>query len=406
MKNKINSRKIYFIYIFLVSLFLTVVFTSSSLYQINNVGLNPLQLIIVGTVLESTCFIFEIPTGILADLYSRKLSIIIGVALIGIAFVVMGSIEMIWTVMLSQFLWGVGFTFISGSDIAWISNELKGENIENVFLKGMKLEQISSVLGVIIGVYLGNFNLNIPIIFGGVGLLILAIYLYIFMDERPFEKIKRDELSNYEKMFATFKEGLKHITSNKVLSMLLIVAIFYGLHSEGFDRLWIIHLVKDIGIPKNININEISYVGIVNIVAALISIFLLDYVDKKLEKKNTDKKIILLFVFNLVTSLSICAFAFSINFICGITFYWISIIFTKLNAPLYNAIIVRNSHESYQATIISTYGQINSLGQIIGGPVIGYIATKFSVGYGLAVTSFMLLVVVFIYLFMSISKIK
>ncbi|WP_461615196.1 hypothetical protein [Clostridium sp. Marseille-QA1073] len=104
MKNKINSRKIYFIYIFLVSLFLTVVFTSSSLYQINNVGLNPLQLIIVGTVLESTYFIFEIPTGILSDLYSRKLSIIIGVALIGIAFIVMGSIEMIWTVMLSQFL--------------------------------------------------------------------------------------------------------------------------------------------------------------------------------------------------------------------------------------------------------------------------------------------------------------
>lgn len=406
MKNKIDSRKIYFIYIFLVSLLLTVVFTSSSLYQINNVGLNPLQLIIVGTVLESTCFIFEIPTGILSDLYSRKLSIIIGVALIGVAFIVMGSIEMIWAVMLSQFLWGVGFTFISGSDIAWISNELKGQNIENVFLKAMKLEQISAVLGIVIGVYLGNFSLNIPIIVGGSGLLILAIYLYVFMGERPFEKIKRDELSTYGKMVATFKEGLKHITNNKVLSMLLIVAIFYGLHSEGFDRLWTIHLVKDIGIPKNINLNEISYVGIVNIVAALISIFLLDYVDKKLEKKNTDKKIILLFVFNLVTSLSICAFAFSINFICGITFYWISIIFTKLNAPLYNAIIVRNSPESYQATIISTYGQINSLGQIIGGPFIGYIATKFSVGYGLAVTSFMLLVVVFIYLFMSMSKIK
>ncbi|WP_461615197.1 hypothetical protein [Clostridium sp. Marseille-QA1073] len=69
----------------------------------------------------------------------------------------------------------------------------------------MKLEQVSSVLGVVIGVYLGNFSLNIPIIVGGSGLLILAIYLYIFMGERPFEKIKRDELSTYEKMFATFK---------------------------------------------------------------------------------------------------------------------------------------------------------------------------------------------------------
>ena len=40
----------------------------------------PLQLVLVGTTLELACFLFEIPTGIVADLYSRRLSVVIGVA--------------------------------------------------------------------------------------------------------------------------------------------------------------------------------------------------------------------------------------------------------------------------------------------------------------------------------------
>jgi DHA3 family tetracycline resistance protein-like MFS transporter len=47
-------------------------------------------LVLVGTVLEPSVFIFEIPTGIVADVYSRRLSIIIGQVLIGLGFMVEG----------------------------------------------------------------------------------------------------------------------------------------------------------------------------------------------------------------------------------------------------------------------------------------------------------------------------
>ena len=50
------------------------------------VGLSPLQMVLVGTILEISAFVFEIPTGIVADLYSRRVSVIIGFALVGIGF--------------------------------------------------------------------------------------------------------------------------------------------------------------------------------------------------------------------------------------------------------------------------------------------------------------------------------
>ena len=42
--------------------------TVNLVYQATVVGLNPFQLVLVGAVLESTTFIFEVPTGIVADL--------------------------------------------------------------------------------------------------------------------------------------------------------------------------------------------------------------------------------------------------------------------------------------------------------------------------------------------------
>jgi hypothetical protein len=47
-------------------------------------GLNPLQLVLVGTVLEATAFLAEIPTGVLADVYSRRWSVIVGGPLVGL----------------------------------------------------------------------------------------------------------------------------------------------------------------------------------------------------------------------------------------------------------------------------------------------------------------------------------
>ena len=46
-------------------------------FQVQTIGLNPLQLILVGTVLETTVLVAELPTGLVADMYSRRWSVIV-----------------------------------------------------------------------------------------------------------------------------------------------------------------------------------------------------------------------------------------------------------------------------------------------------------------------------------------
>ena len=62
MIKKISAYKIYLLYSGITALLFSLVTTVMIVYHIENVHMNPLQLILVGTVLEAVCFTFEIPT--------------------------------------------------------------------------------------------------------------------------------------------------------------------------------------------------------------------------------------------------------------------------------------------------------------------------------------------------------
>ena len=88
------------------------------MYAIVSADLDPLQLVLVGTVLEVTTLVFEVPTGVVADMVSRRLSIIVGVFLTGVGFVVWGSFPRFETIIAAQVMWAIGYTFTSGADVA------------------------------------------------------------------------------------------------------------------------------------------------------------------------------------------------------------------------------------------------------------------------------------------------
>ena len=112
---RLSSYSVYLILSGATAFFFTVFGTLSSVYRIQTAGLNPFQLVLIGTVLELSVFTFEVPTGVVADLYSRRRSVIIGMFLIGAGFVLEGLFPIFATMLLAQVIWGVGATFESGA---------------------------------------------------------------------------------------------------------------------------------------------------------------------------------------------------------------------------------------------------------------------------------------------------
>ena len=92
---------VYLVLEFTSALLFSFIFTISQLYLVTVVQLSPLQLVLAGTILEATVFLFEIPTGVLADVKSRRLSIIIGHVLMGLGFIVEGTFPFFGTIALA-----------------------------------------------------------------------------------------------------------------------------------------------------------------------------------------------------------------------------------------------------------------------------------------------------------------
>src|SRR5262249_4966750 len=64
-----------------------------SVYLVQELGLSPLQLVLMGTAMEAAVFLFEIPTGVVADAYSRRLSLIVGYVGMGTTWILVGVVS-------------------------------------------------------------------------------------------------------------------------------------------------------------------------------------------------------------------------------------------------------------------------------------------------------------------------
>jgi hypothetical protein len=76
-----------------------LVFTVTAVYFVTRVHMSPFELVLVGTVMELAVFSFEVPTGIVADVHSRRLSIVIGNVIMGAAIVLVAAVPAVWAIL-------------------------------------------------------------------------------------------------------------------------------------------------------------------------------------------------------------------------------------------------------------------------------------------------------------------
>ena len=398
MVNKLSAYKTYLLFSAIAALCFSLVATVMVVYHIEIVHLNPLQLILVGTTLELACFIFEIPTGIVADVYSRKLSIVIGGVLTGVGFILEGSISSFVFVLVAQIVWGLGSTFISGSLEAWIAEEEKNKDLDEIYIKGAQAGQIGAFIGIVLSTVIANFSVRLPIIVSGVLFIILALFLWLYMPENNFKPSAPGDLNTFKKMVYTFKSGLKFVKSKSIIMILLAVTLFYGLSSEGYDRLSNAHFLQDTTLPKLGNLSSVTWFGIFGILGMILSFIVMHFMAKNLKNEDNRKNGKLLLCINILYISSMLIFALTKNFSLMLIAYLATNTFRIINEPIFSAWLNGHIDDNSRATVLSINGQMNSLGQILGGPIIGIIATNISVSIGIACTSLLVTPVLVLYI--------
>jgi DHA3 family tetracycline resistance protein-like MFS transporter len=363
------------------SLFFAMIVTVNLLYHVETVGLSPLQLVLVGTTLEAVIVLFEIPTGVVADLVSRRRSILIGNALIGVGFIVEGSIPAFGTILAAQVLWGIGYTFTSGATEAWITDEVGEDNVGPVLLRGNQAGMFGGLAGILLGTGLGLVAIQLPIVLGGAGYLLLAVVLLRIMPETRFHPTPKEDRSTWHHMVEIARDGLAIARSRPVVRVMLVTYFLLGLSSEAFDRLWTKHLIDSFAFPDLPWDNDlVLWFGIIGLSGTVLSLLAAEALKRfhpeslgpgtptRMLATLAAGRVLATVLFVLAGSLWLAVGAFWLRGLVMTGFY-----------PIGEAWLNRNIESRTRATVLSFTEQVASVGEIGGGPPLGWVGSRFGV---------------------------
>ena len=359
-------------------------------YFVTVIGLTPLQLVLVGTALEATVFLFEVPTGVVADVYSRRLSIILGMFLMGAGFVVWGAFPIFAAALLGQALWGLGSTFTSGAEAAWISDEVGDSRVARLYVRGLQAEQVGGLVGIALGAILGSLRLYVPILVGGILYIILGAVLIFVMPERGFVPRRHQHPAVRSSFRQTLTAGFRTVRGQSVLVVLLAVAALHGTASEAFDRLWEAHFLKSLTFPVVGHFQPIIWIGAINVGVLLLSVVAGEVMHRRLDVTRPGIVARALLVCNALLMAGMIAFALAPAFGFAAGAYWVANVARSIRRPLYDAWLNRGLDPAVRATVLSMGGQADALGQIAGGPVLGLAANAWSIRAAIAIAGIIL----------------
>jgi DHA3 family tetracycline resistance protein-like MFS transporter len=340
--------------------------------------------VLVGTVLEAAYFLFEVPTGVIADVYSRRRSIILGYLIVGGGFILEGSVPLFGMILLAEVIRAVGEACLSGATQAWLADEVGEDRIGALFVRGSQLRRLAGLLGIGASVGLGTIAIQLPIVVGGALSVLLAVFLLVVMPERGFRPLERTSADGG--LFRTARAGFRQIRQQPLLLVFVAIAVAVGTSSEGFDRLSQAHVLLSFSLPSLGALEPVAWIGVLEAVTLLVGIAgaqLLTRLDL------TDDRV--LARYGLLAHggwmLAVCVFGLTGDFFGALLAYWAARMMKSIGQPLLETWETRSIPSQVRATIISTLSQGDALGQTLGGPVIGAIGTWYSLRAAIVTTS-------------------
>ncbi len=223
----------------------------ASLYLVLDARLSPFQLVFLGTAQGIVALVAEVPAGVVADTVSRKWALVIGHALIGGSMVVTGLVTAFPALVATQMVWGVGWNFVSGADVAWITDELRQpERIARVLAARARWEQIGAVGGMVgVGLLALAIGRGPAMVSAGAGMVLLGGYIVARFTEYGFT---RTRARRWQRSVTIFRGGLALARRDREILLVLAATFLINGAAEAYGRLYPKRLVA-LGFPGQSN---------------------------------------------------------------------------------------------------------------------------------------------------------
>lgn len=367
-------------------------YTLFAIYLLTVVKTSPFELVLPGVGYELAIFLCEVPTGVVADVYSRRLSVIIGYFMMSAGFIIAGLVPSLMVVILGLAILGIGSTFVSGALSAWIVDEIGQERASQAFLRGEQVSILANLAGIGLSMVLGSIDLQLTVIGAGIPLLLVAVLMVVAMRETGFQPRPASERESWHDLFATFRQGVSYVRASRIFVWIFLITFIFAGFGESFGKLWQASILENFTLPALANLDDILWFGIISSVVIPVSLIATEIVRRRVNLASNHAVMRTLMLLFLAVSLSAMLFALSDNFLVMLLGIWLVRIIMAMISPLMKIWLNQQVESHVRATVLSIVGQVNAFGEIIiGGPFIGAMATVFSVRAAIVIAAISLL---------------
>jgi len=232
---------------------------------------------------------------------------------------------------------------------------------------------------------------RLPILLGG-GLMVgLAAFLALAMSEDGFTPTPAEDRTTYHMILKTVRDARELIRRQPVLLTILGIGLFFGLYSEGLDRLGTAHLIQDFSVPWLNTVDPVIWVGVISGCTGVLCLLATELIRKRVDTSRDGHLAYGLLVNAGLIVLALAGFALTRSFWVAVGFYIFVSVLRSVRDPLYSTWINDRIDDSQvRATIFSATSQVDAIGQIAGAPAVGAIGNR-SVRAALVVTALILI---------------
>jgi len=387
---KITAENIYYLRNAVWEFNSGLIFTSIWVLYYVVMQLSLFEISLVSIVIALSNLILEVPTGILADVYSRRLSVILGGIFIGLAYVTMGMYPIFVIALLAAFIEAVGDTCISGALQAWITDEVGTERVGGVFLRGRQVGVPAHWVGVLFSIALAaRWNIQVPIVLGGAMWFVLTIFLIGFMPETNFQRAtftipseRATFLDQWRVTLKTFTVGARLIRSSQILLALFLAQFFGSVFFDSFYKFSRAILLQGFVLPVLTLpllgvLKENVWFGMLEMFQGLVCLLGMEAVRRWADLNRAGMAARLLLGFATLILVGLFVFAWTGNFALAILAWLVVSSLQEIGTPINETWLNQLIPSSIRATVLSINNQVGMFGQMGGSTALGLFGDRF-----------------------------
>lgn len=356
-----NNTKIYYSYsVFTNLLIIGPILTMFLLHK----GLDFTQIMTLQAISGIGVVLLEVPTGAVADLVGRKLSIILGSSCMALSLLIYVFGQNFIIFACAELMFSLGMSFKSGADTALLYDSCKALGEEEMFKKyqgkAYAFTLMAQIPGSILAGYLYEINISLPMLISCT-FMIITIIITLFFKEIPV--YHSHEKPSY---FAQIKDSAIYIKNHKKVKAIIIFTMFFYIFFR--SSYWFYQPYFN---SVEIEIKYFGYIfALFNLVAALSSKNSHYFMEK------TKGKTLISFCLLLCISFTLLGF---VKHWIGIIFILIQQVVRGVYRPTIMKYINKNIPSQKRATIISVQSLLQNLVIVILFPLIGMLMDRVNI---------------------------